>query len=213
MDGTARKMGGGVYEPSASRMVTMRCSADDDLSRSTLISESSNDMKSKLCPTMKTPRPLLTLPQTSLGDSKDSPADSGREEGEHWMGPAKTRTLINGLTFRSDFDSGNLMKVLLTTEHGECGGIYQLWTARYVVTPNRVDMIYLCSCKLDVSRNLRIRDWQIGPTLWPWSVAKDESFRMKGISPHLSHYFRTILGIRRRVYRHLNPSHLCMTSC
>lgn len=47
-----------------------------------------------------------------------------------WTGPAKTTTVVNGLTFRSDFDSGNLMRVVLPAELGGVGGVYQLWTAR-----------------------------------------------------------------------------------
>ncbi|CAM9301550.1 unnamed protein product, partial [Choristocarpus tenellus] len=48
-----------------------------------------------------------------------------------WKGPGKSRTVVNGLTFRSDFDSGNLMKV--TRDEGQgagFGGLYHLWTAR-----------------------------------------------------------------------------------
>lgn len=44
--------------------------------------------------------------------------------------PAKIRVVVNLLTFRSDFDSGNLMKVILPAEQGGIGGVYQLWTAR-----------------------------------------------------------------------------------
>lgn len=54
------------------------------------------------------------------------------DEKRSWTGPAKTTTVVNGLTFRSNFDSGNLMKVVLPAEQGGVGGIYQLWTARCV---------------------------------------------------------------------------------
>lgn len=43
---------------------------------------------------------------------------------------AKIRVVVNSLTFRSDFDSGNLMKVILPAEQNGVGGVYQLWTAR-----------------------------------------------------------------------------------
>lgn len=52
------------------------------------------------------------------------------DETRTWTGPGKIRTVVNTLTFRSDFDSGNLMKVILPAEQGGAGGIYQLWTAR-----------------------------------------------------------------------------------
>lgn len=52
------------------------------------------------------------------------------DESRTWTGPGKIRTVVNSLTFRSDFDSGNLMKVILPAEQGGAGGVYQLWTAR-----------------------------------------------------------------------------------
>lgn len=49
-----------------------------------------------------------------------------------WTGPAKTITVANGLTFRSNFDAGNLMKVVPVTELEGTGTrtVYELWTAR-----------------------------------------------------------------------------------
>lgn len=47
-------------------------------------------------------------------------------------GPAKTITVVNGLTFQSNFDAGNLMKVVPVAEldDTETRTVYQLWTAR-----------------------------------------------------------------------------------
>lgn len=47
-----------------------------------------------------------------------------------WNGHGKIATVVNGLTFRSNFDSGNLARVILPAEQGGVGGVYQLWTAR-----------------------------------------------------------------------------------
>ncbi|CAM9283901.1 unnamed protein product [Pylaiella littoralis] len=47
-----------------------------------------------------------------------------------WSGPGKITTVVNGLTFRSTFDSGNLARVALPAEQGGVGGVYKLWTAR-----------------------------------------------------------------------------------
>ncbi|CAN0189002.1 unnamed protein product [Ectocarpus sp. 12 AP-2014] len=47
-----------------------------------------------------------------------------------WEGPGKITTVVNGLTFRSTWCSGNLARVVLPAEQGGVGGVYQLWTAR-----------------------------------------------------------------------------------
>ncbi|CAM9542163.1 unnamed protein product, partial [Hapterophycus canaliculatus] len=66
----------------------------------------------------------------SLDPREDPPSATPPRDTRCWKGPGKITTVVNGLTFRSTFDSGNLARVILPAEQGGAGGIYQLWTAR-----------------------------------------------------------------------------------
>ena len=77
--------------------------------------------------------PTSTLPRMGPVVPQQLPPDAPPTEASkrQWTGPGKTNTVVNGLTFRSDFDSGNLMKVVaLSTDQEGADGVYQLWTAR-----------------------------------------------------------------------------------
>lgn len=84
-------------------------------------------------PSSRSP-PASTLPRMMPVVSRqlpprDTPPTAASKR--QWTGPGKTNTVVNGLTFRSDFDSGNLMRVeALPAEQEGADGVYQLWTAR-----------------------------------------------------------------------------------
>lgn len=83
--------------------------------------------------------PATTLPQVVLRSPQQLLPRDSHNESDHspkatdkgfWTGPAKITTVVNGLIFRSNFDSGNLVKVVMPAEQGGSGGVYLLWTAR-----------------------------------------------------------------------------------
>ncbi|CAM9108280.1 unnamed protein product, partial [Laminaria digitata] len=93
------------------------------------------DEEKSLEPSSSRSPPGSTLPRMvpvtsrQLPPPPDAPPTAASKR--QWTGPGKTNTVVNGLTFRSDFDSGNLMKVVaLPAEQEGADGVYQLWTAR-----------------------------------------------------------------------------------